>query len=89
MIKHDELIRAALVGYQAERERITENIDTLRAQLKQTKPTSRQAAPAKRGRRPKRTLSAEGRERIAAALRKRWAMAKKRGINAVTGKPLS
>jgi len=34
-------------------------------------------------------LSAEGRSRISLAAKKRWAVAKRKGINAVTGRPLS
>jgi hypothetical protein len=34
-------------------------------------------------------LSAEGRKRISLAAKKRWASAKRKGINAVTGRPLS
>lgn len=34
-------------------------------------------------------LSAEGRKRISVAAKKRWAQAKRKGMNAVTGRPLS
>jgi hypothetical protein len=34
-------------------------------------------------------LSAEGRKRISLANKKRWAEAKRKGMNAVTGRPLS
>ena len=34
-------------------------------------------------------LSAEGRKRISLAAKKRWAAAKRKGVNAVTGRPLS
>jgi hypothetical protein len=34
-------------------------------------------------------LSAEGRKRISLAAKKRWAMAKRKGMNAATGRPLS
>jgi hypothetical protein len=34
-------------------------------------------------------LSPEGRKRISLAAKKRWAMAKRKGMNAVTGRPLS
>ncbi len=34
-------------------------------------------------------LSAEGRKRISLAAKKRWATAKRKGMNAVTGRPLS
>ena len=34
-------------------------------------------------------LTAEGRARISLAAKKRWAVAKRKGMNAVTGRPLS
>jgi hypothetical protein len=34
-------------------------------------------------------LSAEGRKRISLAAKKRWVQAKRKGMNAVTGRPLS
>src|SRR5580700_874253 len=34
-------------------------------------------------------LSVEGRKRISLAAKKRWARAKRKGMNAVTGRPLS
>jgi hypothetical protein len=34
-------------------------------------------------------LSAEGRKNISLAAKKRWAAAKRKGVNAVTGKPLA
>ena len=34
-------------------------------------------------------LSAEGRKRISLAAKKRWAASKRKGMNAVTGRPLS
>jgi len=42
------------------------------------------AEQAKRGK-----LSAEGRKRISLAAKKRWTLAKRKGMNAVTGRPLS
>ena len=47
------------------------------------KPTVK-AEQAKRGK-----LSAEGRKRISLAAKKRWTLAKRKGMNAVTGRPLS
>jgi hypothetical protein len=42
------------------------------------------AAESRQGR-----LSPEGRRRISLAAKKRWALAKRKGISAVTGRPLS
>jgi hypothetical protein len=36
----------------------------------------------------KRQLTAAGRKKLSLAAKKRWAMAKRQGINAITGKPL-
>jgi hypothetical protein len=46
-----------------------------------TKATKKPPAGASR-------LSAEGRRNIAAAAKKRWALAKRKGVNAVTGRKL-
>jgi hypothetical protein len=37
----------------------------------------------------RRKLTAEGRERLSIAAKRRWAIAKRKGISAVTGRPLS
>jgi hypothetical protein len=44
------------------------------------------ASPEKAGRA---RLSAEGRKRISLAAKKRWETAKRKGVNPVTGRPLS
>lgn len=65
-----EHLRMALVGYEAERLRIEAAIAGLRRRLGSKAPTS--AAPQKKHR-----ISPEGRARIAAAQRRRWAAARK------------
>jgi hypothetical protein len=79
------LLSMALVGYEAEKQKIDERIRELRARLggssqsnSATVPapstnSASNAAPAK-----KRTLSAAARKRIAAAQKKRWAEHRKR-----------
>ena len=51
------------------------------------------AAPKKppvKAQEPKRKgLSAQGRKRLSIAAKKRWAIAKRKGVSAVTGRPLS
>ena len=60
---------AALIGYEAERQKIEAAMAAIRKQV-----DGRAAAPAVNGaRRPKRVMSAAARRRIAAAQRKRWA----------------
>jgi len=72
-------LEAALVGYQQHLQQIEEKMADLRRMLKQTHAAApvarraRKAAPAKQ----KHRMSAEGRARIAAAQRARWAKTKK------------
>jgi hypothetical protein len=47
------------------------------------KPPVKAEAPKRRG------LSAQGRKKLSIAAKKRWAIAKRKGISAVTGRPLS
>jgi hypothetical protein len=56
---------------------------SMQASLKvATEPPSKVEA-SKRGH-----LTAEGRKKLSLAAKKRWALAKRKGINAITGKPL-
>ncbi len=72
-------LEAALVGYQQHLQQIEEKMADLRRMLKQTSAAApaakraRKAAPKKQ----KHRMSAEGRARIAAAQRARWAKTKK------------
>src|SRR5439155_24830543 len=72
-----DLLAMALIGYEAQKAKITEAIRDIQAKLGQRGPgrpprgATDEAAPAKR------TMSAAGRRRIAAAQRKRWAAVKK------------
>jgi hypothetical protein len=67
-----EMLRMALVGYQAERQKIDEKINQLQARLRIARGSS--VAPMNlEGRRPRRQLSTAARKRIADAQRKRWA----------------
>ena len=59
------------------------------ASLKKTpsstaKEPSVKAGPVKRG-----LLTDAGRKKLSLAAKKRWALAKRKGLNAITGKPLS
>jgi hypothetical protein len=74
-----ELLRAALVGYQVQSDRLSATIADIQAQLGQRGPgrppkaeasSSEEPAPRRRG------MSAAGKARIAAAQRKRWAIVK-------------
>jgi len=67
-----EVITAAIEGFQAQTQRIDEQISELRAMLNGRQPTAA-AAPQTTKRS---TMSAAGRKRIAEAQRKRWAALK-------------
>jgi hypothetical protein len=76
-IANTELLAAALVGYQHQLDEIQSKIAEIRDKLG-TGPVARSAKTAAPvARRKKRRMSAEGRARIAAAQRARWAKAKK------------
>jgi hypothetical protein len=68
------LLEAALLGYQAEQKRIQAAIAELQKRIGGGKPPKPKSQPAVR---KKHRISAEGRARIAAAQRKRWAASKK------------
>jgi|SRR5579885_1445247 len=63
-----DLISAAIEGFEAQKRRLDEQIRELRAML----PSNGASAPT-RGPRKRRRMSAEARKRIAEAQRKRWA----------------
>jgi hypothetical protein len=83
-----EVLAAALAGLEEQKKRIEAHIAEVRAQMgkrgpgrppaaaKSASSTSAAAAPGP-GRRKKRQLSAEGRARIIAAAKKRWAAFRK------------
>ena len=77
-----DTINAALIGYQQELERIQGKIADLQRQLGRRSESSSQAQA-----RPTRKhhVSAEGRARIAAAQKKRWAATKRQQAHAARG----
>ena len=73
-----ELMAAALVGFERQRYEIEEKMHSLRQQLDdRVGPARKSAADSQVPTHKKRTMSAAGRRRIAAAQRKRWAESKK------------
>jgi hypothetical protein len=88
----DSILRMALVGYEVERQKVTETIAEIQRQLvgRASKGTGSSG-----GARPKRVLSAAARRRISEATKKRWAayraqkpgLAKKSAVKKVTTKP--
>jgi hypothetical protein len=71
-----ELLTMAVVGYEAEKDRIIAAIAEIQARLGMG--SGAQSAPKRRA------MSAAGRKRIAVAQRKRWAALKKQGKSAAT-----
>lgn len=81
----NEIITAAIEGYEAQKTRLNAQISELRQMLSGSSAAAAvTAAPARRKRRK---MSAAGRARIAAAQRKRWAEFKKPQAAAVAPKP--
>jgi hypothetical protein len=72
-------LQMALVGYQIERQKISDKIREIEAQLGDKQPA---AAAVRKAGGKKRVLSAAARARIAAAQRKRWAEHRKRAAAA-------
>jgi hypothetical protein len=80
MVLDAATLQAALVGYQAERDRIKAAIADLEQRLGKKGDGRRRAGAAsteKAAKRNRSRMSAEGRARIAEAQRKRWATLKK------------
>jgi hypothetical protein len=70
----NEIIEAAIEGFEAQKLRIDARIAELRTMLDGKQP---EQSVAQEPERPRRKISAAGRKRIAEAQRKRWAEAKK------------
>ena len=74
------ILEMAIIGYQSEVERISAKIADIKAQLGQRgpgRPKAAATAAGPAGPQKRRTISAAGRARIAAAQRARWAALKK------------
>ena len=78
-----EVITAAIEGFQAQTQRIDEQISELRAMLNGRQPTAATAPQTTK----RSTMSAAGRKRIAEAQRKRWAALKGASGPAMTQPP--
>src|SRR5260370_39649247 len=93
----ETLLSSVIDQYAASEHRVRELLDAAKASIVRAKePVAVQASPRPAKKPPmradqptRRNLTAEGRKRIALAAKKRWAAAKRKGINAVTGRPLS
>ena len=93
----EALLSNVIDQYDASEASVRELLDSARASVVQAKEAvSLQSAPATakkppvKAREPKRRrLSAQGRKKLSVAAKKRWAIAKSKGVSAVTGRPLS
>jgi hypothetical protein len=81
-----DILKAALSGLEAQRQRIDGQINEVRRLLGSNPRTATQTAAPEAPSRPKRTMSAAARSRIAAAQRKRWAETKATSAPAAPGK---
>lgn len=81
MTPDHELLEAALVGYQHQREQIDEKIAEIKRQLAGTAGSAAGSGPNKR------VFSAAARKRMAEAQKKRWAQRKQGGEGAASAVP--
>jgi hypothetical protein len=72
----DDLISAAIEGFEAQKRRLDEQIQELRAMLPRNGVSRTASSEPARGPRKRRRMSADARRRIAEAQRKRWAAIK-------------
>jgi hypothetical protein len=92
-----ESILANVIDQFSASDGLRELLDSAKASIVRAKKTVNRKASARTARKPPATaqkaqrarLSAEGRRRISVAAKKRWTLAKRKGMNAVTGRPLS
>jgi len=93
----ETLISTVIDQYAAGEHGMRELLDTAKASIIRAKetvalqasPRPAKKPPARADKPKRRNLTAEGRKRISLAVKKRWAAAKRKGIHAVTGRPLS
>lgn len=76
MTHNDDLLKAALIGYQSQLDNINAKIDEVRRSVYKNGHSTKTSVPKKH------KISAEVRARIAAAQRKRWRAAKKSASDA-------
>jgi hypothetical protein len=93
-----EAILADVIDQYAGQTSVRELLGTAKATVARAKAAvNSTAASAKGGKKPpakadksrRGGLTAEGRRKLSVAAKKRWADAKRKGVNAVTGRPLS
>jgi hypothetical protein len=93
----EALLSNVIDQYAGNGHRVKELLDSAKESVVRAKETVNQEASSKTTKKPpakaekslRRGLTAEGRKRLSLAAKKRWAVAKRKGISAVTGRPLS
>jgi len=92
----ETLLSSVIDQYAANGSSLRELLDSAKASVGSAKETVDLKAAPKAAKKPpvkadssKRRLSAEGRKKISQAAKRRWAIAKRSGVSAVTGRPLN
>jgi hypothetical protein len=92
----ETLLTNVIEQYASNESDVRELLDSAKASVGRAKETVDLKAAPKAVKKPpvkagnsKRRLTAEGRKKLSLAAKKRWAIAKRNGVSAVTGRPLS
>jgi hypothetical protein len=91
------LLSNIIEQYAGNEHRVKELLDSAKESVVRARETVNQQASANATKKPlakegkplRQRLTAEGRKKLSLAAKKRWAVAKRKGISAVTGRPLS
>ena len=97
LTKIEALLSNVIDQYAGNGSNLKELLDSAKEWIVRAKETVTQQASSKGTKKPPtkaeesngRHLTAEGRKRLSLAAKKRWAIAKRKGISAVTGRPLN
>jgi hypothetical protein len=96
LTKVEALLSNVIDQYAAGKEDMRELLDSAKMSVVRAKKTVNLKAapraakkPPAKAESPRRRLSAEARKKLSLAAKKRWAVAKRKGISAITGRPLS
>ena len=93
----EALLSNVIDQYAGDSHSVKELLDSAKESVVRAKETVNQQSSSKATKKPpakaekplRRRLTAEGRKRLSLAAKKRWAAAKRNGVSAVTGRPLS
>ena len=92
----EALLSNVIDGFAAGERAVKELLDNAKAAVIRARETVNVKAspavekkPPVRARKAKSRITAEGRKKLSLAAKKRWAVAKRKGVSAVTGRPLA